>query len=353
MTDVEASARDVRDGIGRGIREAALAALEKQDTPGGAMVALYPSPDEAAALAVAGGQAAADIHLTLAYLGPATDVPDADALRAAVARCASWSKPLAGSVSGAGTFADTPDGPVTIALPAVNGLYALADSVRWAAREADCAVGSDYPFYPHLTLVSGRGEAVRAEAVAGTPLTFGAVSVVVGPERTDFPLRGHDGPCDELCEHPSEMAMGKALAYSVHKADVEKRRTTGVLYVPDATDAHDEWATEEDLDDAVANYVKKGDLNLRLMHDPDVVCGSMVGIISWPYEAEVQLTDQATGDVRTAVLPAGTVYATAEWDAAIWPAVKDGRIGGFSLGGRTIRVYDAAPDGALPAMAEL
>lgn len=124
----------------------------------------------------------------------------------------------------------------------------------------------------------------------------------------------------------------------VLKADDEMRFTLAPLYAPGVMDAHDEYVGDaRQLQEAVHEYVRAGDLRLRLMHKDEgpgeeVTVGHLVEVFTLPWNVEVPmvLPDGTSKSVR---LPEGTVLAGVVWDERAWPAVKDGRLGGLSLGG--------------------
>jgi hypothetical protein len=135
----------------------------------------------------------------------------------------------------------------------------------------------------------------------------------------------------------------------VTKTETEKRRTTGVLYVPSApnapmVDSQGDFITEDDLEDAVAEYVKAGDLDLRLQHNRRVVAGRVIGIMAWPYEHEVELSIPG-GVTKQVKLPKGTVHVTVEWNPDAWHLVKSGKLTGFSLGGKATKIENAGRGG--------
>jgi hypothetical protein len=139
------------------------------------------------------------------------------------------------------------------------------------------------------------------------------------------------------------------MEFHVTKTEKEKRRTTGVLYVPSTPDApvldsHGEFVTEDDLEDAVAEYVKAGDLKLRLQHDRSAIAGEVIGILAWPQEHEVELSTPG-GQTQKVKLPKGTVHMTVEWTPDAWRLVKSGRIAGFSLGGKATKIENAGRGG--------
>ena len=110
-----------------------------------AMVAVYPTAEQAEALAVEGGEAADSLHCTLVFLGEA-DGLDADAVTGAVAQVCSEVAPLEGTVGGAGAFVEGPDGVPVIALPDVKGLTGLREAIVAELRERGVESPSEYGF---------------------------------------------------------------------------------------------------------------------------------------------------------------------------------------------------------------
>ena len=129
----------------------------------------------------------------------------------------------------------------------------------------------------------------------------------------------------------------------------EKRYTLSPVYAPNRKDAHNEWVAGTDLEAAMHDFVRKsakegrrinlqhGDLGQRTV-------GEWVDSVVWPYEQTVEMR-KANGQRYTATLPAGTVYLGVVWDADIWPLVKSGKLAGYSLGGRAMKVRGAVPVG--------
>lgn len=139
--------------------------------------------------------------------------------------------------------------------------------------------------------------------------------------------------------------------YAVTKTADEKRYTLGVLYVPDAVDADGEYADAETLQSACWDYVRKGYRGIRDTHT-DVELGELVELISWPHEV-VTKTILGDGKSYEMKLPAGTVYAGVVWSEEAWPLVKSGKLRGYSMGGKAVRMKEAATDKELPRMAEM
>lgn len=128
----------------------------------------------------------------------------------------------------------------------------------------------------------------------------------------------------------------------VSKAD-ELRYTFGPMYPPGVLDAHDEFATDEDLRKAVWEFSLNGDRTLRKQHGPRKA-GDIVEIVRWPFEHEAELS--APGQpVRKVKFPANTVYTGVVWTPETWNEVKKGAITGFSMGGAAVRMRGLPTDG--------
>ncbi len=120
------------------------------------------------------------------------------------------------------------------------------------------------------------------------------------------------------------------------KAD-ERRYTLGPWYVPDAYDAHGEWTDPEQLQQALWDYVRNSDRQIRLQHNLEVVAGEWVEALTWPMPVVVPMMD-ADGNVTDHEFPAGTVYMGVVWEPWAWELVRQGKIRGYSIGGRGERV---------------
>lgn len=164
------------------------------DFDDGVMVAVY--PDDAAAKAVAKhapGMEQDDLHVTLAYLGRASEVSMSAAdITAAVTEAVeeAGATALSGQIAGLGQFPDSGDGVPSWAPVDVPGLGALREAI--VARLGE-AVRQDHGFTPHMTL--GYDVDV-SKPVPETPVTFGSVRVVYGTDVTDIPLGGGAAPAE-------------------------------------------------------------------------------------------------------------------------------------------------------------
>lgn len=159
--------------------------VEAEANPDGAMVALFPSPATAKALALPGGEKAEQLHVTLAFLGKAKGI-DGEAAAKAVKEWAARTPKLEGEVSGVGHF-DLGAGEVctyrSIDLPDLPG---PREKLVAALKTAGTPAKTDHGFTPHMTL----DYAMRRPKVEKSAIAFDSVALVLGGERQDFPLTG-------------------------------------------------------------------------------------------------------------------------------------------------------------------
>lgn len=131
------------------------------------------------------------------------------------------------------------------------------------------------------------------------------------------------------------------IAYAVTKARPEERYTLGPFYIPNVVDAHGEWTDAEELQKALWGYARKGNRDIMLQHSA-TKAGEWVELMSWPQETSVDLflPDGAFSKarMRKATFPAGTAYIGVVWEPWAWELVKDGKVRGMSMGGRSGRV---------------
>ena len=108
------------------------------------------------------------------------------------------------------------------------------------------------------------------------------------------------------------------------KADVEHHFITGIVYEPNTEDAHGNFMTEEEITKAAYWYARNGN-NVDLQHDFDVLENAYV-VESWVAKANFKVGKET--------VKKGTWLMTVELtDDAIWDAVQNGKITGFSMGG--------------------
>lgn len=160
-----------------------------------------------------------------------------------------------------------------------------------------------------------------------------------------------DDAYDELIEN-TWAAHGKPLtleqmeaeeATLVSKAVEERMFTLGPMYIPNVKDAHAEWTDPEELQKAVWEYVKKGDRRIRLQHNREVVAGEWLEIMAWPYEVEAPIMLK-NATQSTLKFPANTVFLGVRWEPWAWQMIKEGKLRGYSIGGRAERLLADLPE---------
>jgi hypothetical protein len=140
-------------------------------------------------------------------------------------------------------------------------------------------------------------------------------------------------------ERVEKRAVAKAIgSYELNKSDGAKRYTLGAMYIPDRVDAHGEWTDGEELQRAVWDYVRSNDRRIRLQHNRDVVAGEWVEVMAFPYELSVPMTT-ISGVPINHTYPANTVFLGVVWEPWAWELVKEGKILGYSIGGKAERLY--------------
>ncbi len=365
----------------------------------GLMIAWYPPAEMAQSLAhlvvgTEGALAPEDIHLTLCHIKDLAGV-DVTLVAAVIKIFAHWSGGVDCAVSGVGRFVGPEDSDVLIALVDSPYLAGMRCCLLDELCEHGVYLGEEtHGFVPHFTLayvprsspssVTSRGEAYM--------FTVDSVSLVAGQQRADFGFAG--GGVDEAVSsfeayyearksahrlekiNPQVELEGLAaaaeagaldvadgpdvLAYGVSKSVDEARYTLGPLYAPERKDAHGEYTDAETLQTAVWDYVRQSaeqGRRLHLQHDEfgEVTVGEWVEVMAWPYDHTITLK-RANGEEYEQAMPAGTVYFGVVWDEEAWPLVKTGKIGGYSLGGRAVRLQtegDMAPMRAKTAAADV
>lgn len=155
----------------------------------GAMIALVPAAEDAARLAIEGGEPIEELHLTLAYLGEAAEWSSAqtNAVLAAMVDIAPAS-PILGEAWGHALFNPNTTGkdPCAVYLVGADGLTDLRAAVLGALADIGGPVPDQHdPFVPHLT--AGYGLPVTALTETG-PVRFDRLRVAFAGRYEDIPL---------------------------------------------------------------------------------------------------------------------------------------------------------------------
>jgi len=163
------------------------------------MVALYPPPDVAEALAVEGGLAPEKLHVTVVYCGLADDV-DAEALRAAAAGLAQR-QPISAAISGHARFTgDEQD--VIVAIVDAPELDDLHRDALEALRKRGIEPPKSHGYVAHMTLTYLDKDAPSpVERLEVGSVEFSTLAAKHGKNRTPYTL-----------EHPIAAPAREAFA---------------------------------------------------------------------------------------------------------------------------------------------
>lgn len=179
-------ANDFReDAVTAAINDAADAGDDEVHT--GVMVAFYPDPAQAQTLAVEGGEAPEELHVTLVFLGEVgaeLTQDDEPHLIEAVAGWAAAQAPIKAATNGHGIFA-TPS-PVTYANVDAPDLPAARQSLVEALAAAGLGTDGTHGYTPHMTLAY---DELRDIQVPQVQMLFDVVSIKFAGSHTAIPLR--------------------------------------------------------------------------------------------------------------------------------------------------------------------
>jgi 2'-5' RNA ligase len=167
----------------------------------GAMVALMPTEEDAARLALDGGEAVDQLHLTLFYLGEAADwAPEQRGdLISRVAAAARYLTPVAGRVFGSAQWNPASDEPAWV-WNVGDDLDTDGSRLQDAKYEITYALEDGHndpqlpqqhsPWAPHVCAVYSSDDWSAALADKVGPVTFDRVRVAFAGTYTDIPLSG-------------------------------------------------------------------------------------------------------------------------------------------------------------------
>lgn len=155
---------------------------------------------------------------------------------------------------------------------------------------------------------------------------------------------GSDGwePTETLVGHKSSTVeridpLRRAVLPWVTKAVDERRFTLGPWYIPGQLDAHGEWTDSNELQQALWGWMRSGQLDIKLQHDPSITAGQVVEAVTWPMAVNVPLV-LPNGEPGDGSFPPGTVFLGVVWEPWAWEMVRQGKIRGYSMGGMAQRI---------------
>jgi 2'-5' RNA ligase len=157
----------------------------------GAMIALVPTDEDLARLAYETGEPMDELHLTLAYLGEAADIPDEMREQIIAAASDYFSNPIATEAFSVNVFNPHDKSMDTALVLGIRGeeLAGPRSNVMSAVRGIFNMPANHEPWIPHVTLVytDDTAKALELQDRLG-PLTFDRLRFAFGGEVTDIHL---------------------------------------------------------------------------------------------------------------------------------------------------------------------
>lgn len=191
--DLDVIARLTDDPTWMPTHEASIQVLSQAEVRSGAMVALVPPLAVRQALIEDGGESLDQMHITLVYLGKASDV-DRDAIQSAVAEWAAGTPQLPATFSGYGNFING-EAPVLWAGFDVPEVTRYREGLVDALGRRGVVPPNNHGFAVHMTLAYDR-TGVPEDAPPLQPFAFDSVALVFADEWTHYPLNG--GPVEPI-----------------------------------------------------------------------------------------------------------------------------------------------------------
>ncbi|GAB2858455.1 hypothetical protein GCM10022221_67450 [Actinocorallia aurea] len=188
------------------------------DYSGSVMLALYPPSEVAQRLAVPDGLDPEDLHVTVAYLGKASEI-DADLVEQLAEELAA-AGPIRAQISGIARFnSETGEEDVAVALVDSPDLEELRRRVVDALDAAGVQWPRNHGYTPHMTLTY-LGEAEEFDPALTVhrppePVEFDFVAAVHGDDRVDVPFTGDlpDGPGEPVETGEGDAATSGSKAF--------------------------------------------------------------------------------------------------------------------------------------------
>lgn len=161
--------------------------MGQPDYSDGCMLALYPAPGLAEAIAIPGGLEPAEIHVTIAYCGEAAGI-DLTALTTAAGQLLDR-PPIEATVSGHARFTGGPQ-DVIVALIDSHDIEVLRRDTVQALTAAGIEIPQDHGHTPHATQrYINPEDDDPVGRLPPRPAVFTHLTVVHGTSRTDLPFR--------------------------------------------------------------------------------------------------------------------------------------------------------------------
>lgn len=289
----------------------------------GVMIAAWPSETLAQQLAIPDGEAADDLHVTIAYFGKELTSQAIDTIHRVLARvCESFPPLLDGTLSGEGRFPANPSTEgrdVLVRLADIPRLETLRERILIELEALDIEAFRNHGYCPHMTMAYVDPLNRQLPPMKTFPFPVERITLSVGKLRVHYPLSG------------SSTQKHVKADFKFCKANEEERRVFGWASVSEidgkpVVDHHADIITPKDMEEMAYRF-----LEVRTggeMHD---TMGVSRLIESMVFTKEKQ---EALGIDLGMV---GWWVGFQVMDESTWKKVKSGELRSFSIGGRGFR----------------
>lgn len=344
------------------------------------MVCIRVDPKTAEELAIVGGEPVERMHVTLAYLGHAIELPpEADETITSVMTSVAERHPKhKAELSGIARFENADVGEdAVVALLDSPELEKLRSDLVHELKEAGIPVSDKHGFTPHITIAYvSYHEQLPVSRIGGLDLKVGAMEYVQGDMRVArTPLRGKveksitsaalddagalnadvektvvreggeycvvdDSGREYGCyatEREAEERLGQlqfndlesrvTKFFPISKSDVEQRLVYGIVLEPDEVDAQNDTINVEGIQKTAHNFLAKYNRESEMGHMHQRLGDIGVDLVE-SYIAPVDFT------IGEEPVKKGSWLMTARVnDDKLWADVKSGKLTGFSVAG--------------------
>jgi Uncharacterized conserved protein len=207
----------------------------QEDTHTGIMLAFWLDAETAQKLAIAGGEPAGELHVTLCFMGDKSDFASdkIEYIKATVADFASDTGPLIGSIGGIGRFTPSDSSenisPI-VALVNIPGLQLLHSRlIKGFYLDAEISIIEDFDYMPHITLCYIDPDApMPIQNIEPFPLAFDTLWLCIGDERIPFRL-GEPEPQEDRAKHWTEEVYSVKVEMIDKNGDAFRRASTKMI----------------------------------------------------------------------------------------------------------------------------
>ena len=134
-----------------------------------------------------------------------------------------------------------------------------------------------------------------------------------------------DGADDESSE---QISVEKRIEVSIIKANPEKQTVTGIVLQPEVVDAHGDIMSADVIEDTAHNFLKNYNVSTKLgLQHSQFPKGKMALVESYIAPNGIVLGAKT-------VKQGAWIMTVKVLDKELWKKVKDGKVTGFSIGGR-------------------